>query len=209
MFAYHWTPDDVFLICDSPAMNLARTVSFHSQASHTTCAPRRCKLLCPRRSTMMYSRSSIIILLVLDVGVAFVSNIPAVGFKNKRTAIAPAGLRTRSYNINRCPTFPTNADEGRGHLQPLSISSADDDADGTPSWRFELDDLLKAASPWGSVVETEIIAMDLLKVQYLEHMTHFTRWNGFVYYYTTVVVPWMFNQFATTSYEYTSTRAWW
>lgn len=58
-----------------------------------------------------------------------------------------------------------NAYEGRGHVQPLSVSSVDDDADGTPSWRFEVDDLLKAASPWGSIVETETIAMDLLKVQ--------------------------------------------
>lgn len=34
-----------------------------------------------------------------------------------------------------------------------------------PSWRYEVDALIKAASPWGSIVETEIIATDLLKVR--------------------------------------------
>lgn len=31
----------------------------------------------------------------------------------------------------------------------------------TPPWRYELDDLIKAASPWGSLVEAETIATDL------------------------------------------------
>lgn len=34
----------------------------------------------------------------------------------------------------------------------------------TLTWRLELDDLIKSASPWGSASEAEILAMDLLKV---------------------------------------------
>lgn len=35
-----------------------------------------------------------------------------------------------------------------------------------PSWRYQIDDLVKAISPWGSSVEAEIIATDLVKVQH-------------------------------------------
>lgn len=111
---------------------------------------------------MMHPKTSVILLLAVDVGVAFVSNMPPVGLlgvKNARTA-------TTSTPRIRCRV---DASGGRRGLQPLRVSSADADADGTPSWRFELDDLLKAASPWGSVVETEIIAMDLLKVKYYSY----------------------------------------
>lgn len=41
-------------------------------------------------------------------------------------------------------------------LSPLASSNTP-----TPPWRYELDDLIKAASPWGSFVEAEIIATDL------------------------------------------------
>lgn len=33
-----------------------------------------------------------------------------------------------------------------------------------PSWRYQVDDFVKAISPWGSSVEAEIIATDLVKV---------------------------------------------
>lgn len=46
-------------------------------------------------------------------------------------------------------------------LSPLSGTRSGDS--GTPLWRYELDDLIKAASPWGSFVEAEFIATDICR----------------------------------------------
>lgn len=46
------------------------------------------------------------------------------------------------------------------HQQHHASRSGDQD---TPSWRYEVDDLIKAVSPWGSLVEAEIIGTDLGK----------------------------------------------
>lgn len=74
------------------------------------------------------------VLLVVDTSLAFV---PAVrGVVRQRPLLARSSSRSSEGSTSRS-------------------------SGSTPPWRYELDDLIKAASPWGSVVEAEIIATDL------------------------------------------------
>lgn len=50
---------------------------------------------------------------------------------------------------------------GQRRPTPQLSSTKSSGESSTPSWRYEMDDLVKAASPWGSLVEAEIIATDL------------------------------------------------
>lgn len=89
------------------------------------------------------------LLLIADHVAAFIANAPALaasGFKEQARLSSLRQLPPAGARFSR-----------RGEL---SLSSRD----GAPSWRYEVDDLIKAASPWGSSVEAEIIATDLLKV---------------------------------------------
>lgn len=88
------------------------------------------------------------LLLIADHVAAFIANAPALaasGFKEQARLSSLRQLPPAGARFSR-----------RGEL---SLSSRD----GAPSWRYEVDDLIKAASPWGSSVEAEIIATDLLK----------------------------------------------
>lgn len=76
---------------------------------------------------------------------------------NQATAFVPVQV-----SFKEVPTFSTKATLGRRQTSLSSRRSSS--SDGPPSWRYEVDDLIKAASPWGSCVETEIIATDLGKI---------------------------------------------
>ncbi|CAM9154438.1 unnamed protein product [Sphacelaria rigidula] len=72
--------------------------------------------------------------------------------------LSSSSLRTRTSSPNRrsqtAPVLNSNSN---------SNSNTASNKVTTPTWRLELDNLIKAASPWGSPSETAIIAMDLLK----------------------------------------------
>ncbi|CAM9762268.1 unnamed protein product [Ectocarpus sp. 12 AP-2014] len=87
------------------------------------------------------------------------------------TALLPPLILTLLF-IDRAAAFVPSASTkqcgGGGGVRlrssrSSSSSSSSSSSDKTPSWRLEVDDLVKAASPWGSLVETEIIATHLLK----------------------------------------------
>lgn len=88
-------------------------------------------------------------LLFADHVAAFIANAPAW---------ATSGLKEQARMSSLRQLTPTGARSSR--RGDLSLSSRN----GAPSWRYEVDDLIKAASPWGSIVEAEIIATDLFKV---------------------------------------------
>lgn len=56
---------------------------------------------------------------------------------------------------------PVQAGLSQRTARPQLASTRSSGEGSTPPWRYELDDLIKAASPWGSIVEAEIIATDL------------------------------------------------
>lgn len=96
-------------------------------------------------------------LLTADQAAAFVSHGPALGLKDRTTSRALSAA-----SQSRCPCRHPCIRRPAGSAT-LSLSS--NGANGPPSWRYEIDDLIKAASPWrGSIVETEIILSDLVKV---------------------------------------------
>lgn len=98
----------------------------------------------------MGPRTCIAALLALRPVRAFVSGSGSLG------SVKPGLLRQHC-----CSTSPPQWNSQRQLLQRLSAA---DKASSTPSWRLEMDELIRAASPWGSAVETEILALDLLKV---------------------------------------------
>lgn len=88
------------------------------------------------------------LLLFTDHVAAFIANAPAL-------ATSCFEEQARITSLRQLTPWARFSRRGE-----LSLSSRD----GAPSWRYEVDDLIKAASPWGSIVEAEIIATDLLKV---------------------------------------------
>ncbi len=50
---------------------------------------------------------------------------------------------------------------GPRRQQQSTYATRSGNEDTPPSWRYEVDDLIKAVSPWGSLVEAEIIGTDL------------------------------------------------
>lgn len=94
----------------------------------------------------MLTTKAAALLLIADHVTAFIANAPALAASGLAEQAGMASLRRPGARFSR-----------RGEL---ALSSRD----AAPSWRYEVDDLIKAASPWGSLVEAEIIATDLLKV---------------------------------------------
>lgn len=92
------------------------------------------------------------LLLFADNVTAFIANTPAL----PASSLQEHGRKMFSM----IPHSPARA--GYSRRGELALASRD----GAPSWRYEVDDLIKAASPWGSIVEAEIIASDLLKVRF-------------------------------------------
>lgn len=117
--------------------------------------------LCPTPplTTRMRPIATTTLLLLVDQVAAFVPNGRA-GSLNQRmpTSISTSEALNSPTSINNYSNYSPRV--RLSGLRGLSLSSGN----GTPSWRYEVDDLIKAASPWGSLVETEIIATDLLKV---------------------------------------------
>lgn len=97
------------------------------------------------------------LLLIADHVAAFIANAPA---------LATSGLEEQARMSSLRQLSPAGA--GFRRRGELSLSSRD----GAPSWRYEVDDLIKAASPWGSIVEAEIIATDLFKVWGLNQVSN-------------------------------------
>ncbi|CAM9991287.1 unnamed protein product, partial [Hapterophycus canaliculatus] len=79
---------------------------------------------------------------------------------NKAAAFVPPGA-VRADSKATSPGRTILSSSGGGTSNTSSTKTRSDDR--TPSWRYEVDDLIKAAGPWGSLVETEIIATDLVK----------------------------------------------
>lgn len=101
------------------------------------------------------------LLLAFDAVLAFIPNAPARSLHKHATGGTSPTVRATPFKpFEKCrPSTLVEADPcASGHGKWCLFSG-----DGTPSWRYEVDDLIKAASPWGSLVETEIIATDLLK----------------------------------------------
>lgn len=80
---------------------------------------------------------------------------------NKAAAFIPPGI-VRADLTAKLPGRTVLSSSGGSTSNASNTKTRRED--GTPSWRYEVDDLIKAAGPWGSLVETEIIATDLLKV---------------------------------------------
>lgn len=97
--------------------------------------------------------ATVLILISPELVPAFVTEIPNVvpslAFKRHDAA----STKGSSWAVD-----PRRTQRLRG-LQPLSSSRE------TPSWRYQLDELFKSASPWGSASQAEILAVDLLKVR--------------------------------------------
>lgn len=90
----------------------------------------------PRLSTLCSTRAMEALLCTFTVLCSFTGGVAFV------TSVQQAGLGQRR------PTPELSSTKSSGESS-------------TPSWRYELDDLVKAASPWGSLIEAEIIATDL------------------------------------------------
>ncbi|CAM9779463.1 unnamed protein product [Ascophyllum nodosum] len=97
------------------------------------------------------------LLLVNSTSAAFVPHGPNP-FVPHGLKAQPSGYLSRGTAAQRVTTTTTSTTAGNLRRSVMALKGQ-----GTPSWRYQVDDFFKAISPWGSSVEAEIIATDLLK----------------------------------------------
>lgn len=114
----------------------------------------------------MQSIATATLLLTVGQVAAFIPNGPALGLKEQESAGVPlaTAMHARTGTFARTTGAIDSAAVARGLCLRTRGGLLLCFSNGTPTWRYEIDDLIKAASPWGSSVEAEIIATDLLKV---------------------------------------------